>query len=153
MQRFSEGSSSSSDTVETISTTEHYVLVCVALLLRCLQVCGCSAAATLQCVACTPNKALLTNAVSSCVKANVLAHLVLSKLSCPSKLLVPAAAQRMTLQGTRILLVMLYCHTVRQQRCVCQCEWQWCGCHSSNVLRLLAYSQACKWPLVSHILV
>jgi hypothetical protein len=56
VQRFSEGSSSSSDTVETISTTEHYVLVCVALLLRCLQVCGCSAAATLQCVACNPKQ-------------------------------------------------------------------------------------------------
>jgi hypothetical protein len=48
VQRLSEGSSSSSDTIETVSATEHDVLMRVALLLRGLQMCGCSAAATLQ---------------------------------------------------------------------------------------------------------
>ena len=48
VRRFSDGSSSNSDTVEIILTTEHDVLVHVALLLNSAQMCGCCAAATLQ---------------------------------------------------------------------------------------------------------
>ncbi len=50
VQRFSDGNSNP-DTVEEVLATEHDVLLHVALLLRCLQMCGCSAAATLQCTA------------------------------------------------------------------------------------------------------
>lgn len=57
MQTISDGSSSSSDTVEGILRPEHDVLMPVALLLSCWQLCGCYAA-TLQYIsscACAPN--------------------------------------------------------------------------------------------------
>ena len=66
-------------------------------------------------------KTLQTNSKSSCVKANALAHLVFPKLSCPSKLFFPAAAQHVTLQKNRT--IMSHFRTVRQQRCVCVSMW------------------------------
>jgi len=50
-----------------------------------------------------PTKTLQTNADSSCVKANLPAHLVLSKLSCTSNHFVPATAQHMTLQRNQAI--------------------------------------------------